>query len=313
MPLWSSVTLEIVCKTLFGGDAKPHVAAVGEAMEAVMQRFNELVSSPLPIPPSWSLWPRNFKVTKAVKTLDAVFAEIINDRRKHPDGDDLLSKLLQADDENALSDKELRDELLTLLAAGHETTALALSFALWLVTKHPDVEQRLITEADTLTDVAQAEKQLRFHYHVINESMRLYPPVWGFGREVTQPFELGGHRLERGTQLYLVQWVTHRDPAFFERPLEFDPQRWEGATSHPKYAYFPFGGGPRVCIGMHFALLESTLILARVLQGFRLELTSDAPLELMPAVTLRPRGGIPAVVRERPSRPTSVSASHGAP
>lgn len=308
----SRVTLEIVCKALFGVDAEPHVEAVGEALHHVMTRFEELVSSPLPIPPQWSFWPKNFKVARAKKILDEVFDDIIRQRRKNPEGDDLLSKLLQADAEHAFSDTELRDELLTLLAAGHETTALALTWALWLVAQHPDIETRLVSEAAALTDVGEAEKQLPLHYRVVHESMRLYPPVWGMGREVIEPFELGGYSLKKGTQVYLVQWVTHRDPKYFADPERFDPDRWL-EPKHPKHAYFPFGGGPRVCIGMHFALLESTLILARVLERFRLDIVPNQEVDLMPAVTLRPRHGIRAVLRERVTHPAEKSPPQKSP
>lgn len=202
-----------------------------------------------------------------------------------------------------MSDTQLRDEVLTLLLAGHETTALALGYALWLLADHPEIQDRLHQEVDalpSLTDHHDLDK-LPLTRAVVLESMRLYPPAWLIGRELTAPTTFAGREFKTGAQLLIPIWLLHRDPRWFPEPTRFHPDRWlDGtATVAPKGAYLPFGGGPRVCIGQHFAMVEATLALAGLARGLRVRPSPGAELELLPSVTLRPRSGIVLGVERR--------------
>ncbi|MCA9634103.1 MAG: cytochrome P450 [Myxococcales bacterium] len=296
----NQLTLRVVAEALTGVDVSKYYDDIARPLDVVMRRFEEMLTSIVPMPPQVPT-PANRRAAKAVKRLEEVLAEIIRERRRAPEGDDLLSELLRAEPAERFNDQELRDELLTLLIAGHETTALALTWALKLVSEHPDVERRLVEESREHPDVVRTTRELRLHEHVVNEAMRLYPPVWGIGRELIRDADIGGYHLPRGTQIYFSQWVTHRDPSYFERPLEFDPDRWEEPT-HPRHAFFPFGAGPRVCVGLNFAMLEAVVILSRVIEAFHLELTRNQDIDLMPAVTLRPRHGLLVTPRKREVR-----------
>lgn len=217
--------------------------------------------------------------------------------------------LLQATDEDGsqLSDQELRDEVMTLLLAGHETTANALSWTLMLLSQHPKSEAKLLQELHsvlgdrppTVTDL----NQLPYLQTVIKESMQLYLPVWPLSREVVRECQIGGYRLPPGTLVYVSPWVMHRDSRFFEAPDQFRPERWADhlEQSSPPGAYLPFGDGPRVCIGQSFAMMEVKLLLARIVQTFHLTLVSDHPIELLPSITLRPKQGIGVVLSQRKS------------
>jgi cytochrome P450 len=208
--------------------------------------------------------------------------------------------LMQARDEQgqAMTERQLRDEVVTLLLAGHETTALALSWTWYLISRHAEVDAKLAAElrdvlggrAPTVADVPQ----LRFTEQVVTEGMRLYPPAWGFGREAIADCEIGGYTVAAGTTIIISPWVSHRDPRYFEHPMEFRPERWSGdlARRQPRFAHMPFGGGPRICIGNRFAMMEAVLILATVAQRFKLEWQSDRSVVPLPSITLRPKGGI---------------------
>ncbi|NET34198.1 MAG: cytochrome P450 [Cyanothece sp. SIO1E1] len=208
--------------------------------------------------------------------------------------------MLQAEDEDGhpLTDQALRDEVMTLLLAGHETTANALTWTLMLLAQNPEKEIKLVQEvqsilAGRLPTIADLP-QLQYTERVLKESMRLYPPAWTLGREVIHDCQVADYHLTRGTLVYLSQWVVHRDGRFFENPEQFWPERWENGLEQrlPRGAYFPFGAGPRVCIGKAFAMMEATLMLAMVVQKFHLALVPDPPIELLPSITLRPRQGL---------------------
>jgi cytochrome P450 len=260
---------------------------------------------------SWIPTPTRRRYRRAVRRLDQIIYEIIAARRAQPgDGEDLLGRLLTTGDETGavMTDQQLRDELLTLFLAGHETTALTLSFAFYLLSVNPAAAARLTAELDEVlgsrSPTAADVPRLRYAGWVIHESMRLYPPAWSIGREAVADCEIGGYPVPKGTQLALVQWLVHRDARWFEDPDAFRPERWDKDLVRrlPRCAYFPFGDGPRVCIGNHFALLEATLLLATVLQRFQLEMAPGATLRLVPSMTLRPAGGLRMVVRERAYR-----------
>jgi cytochrome P450 len=294
----SRVTMEVVADVLFGaGIAHDDVITVRESMEVVNEYLANSPEALLKLP-GWVPTPLNVRVNRAVRRIDGLVYRIIGRRRDGAPQDDLLGTLLSAQDDDGarMTDEQIRDEVITLFLAGHETTALLLAHAFYLLSKHPDVERRLAAEiaaalggrAPTSDDVPA----LPFAERVLKETMRLYPPAWTVGREVAEDVEVGGYVLPKGTQVLASQWVVHRDPRWFPNPEGFDPDRWapERAADVPRFAYFPFGGGPRICIGNHFAMMEATLILALVVQRFRIELCAGERLALKPGVTLRQAG-----------------------
>lgn len=303
------ITMAVVAAVLFGAAITP---AQVEVVAATMHTLNEFyANSPeaLLMLPRWVPTPLNRRVNAAVAALDEVVFSIISARRRGGEPrHDLLDTLLAAQDDGGqgMSDEQLRDEVTTLFLAGHETTALALAHTLYLLAKHPEIERRLVAELDELLGgrlpTVEDAPKLRYTRQVIEESMRLYPPAWTTGREVGREIEIGGYRIPVGAQLLISQWVVHRDPRFFPDPEAFDPDRWspERARQLPRYAYFPFGGGPRVCIGNHFAMLEATLLLAVLVQRHHFELLPGQRLSFVPSVTLRQKGpGLLAKVRGR--------------
>jgi cytochrome P450 len=313
----SRITMQVAAEVLFGeGISTDDVLAVREGMEDVNEY---LANSPEAISklPAWVPTPRNLRVTRAVERLDEVMYRIIARRRAGPVRDDLLGTLLAAqdDDGHRMTDKQLRDEAITLFLAGHETTALLLAHTFYLLSKHPDVERRLFAEVDAVLGgrAASADdvRALSLTERVLKETMRLYPPAWTTGREVAEDVEIGGYFIPKGSQILTSQWVVHRDPRWFPNPEGFDPDRWtpERAKELPKFAYFPFGGGPRVCIGNHFATMEAALVLATIVQRYRVELLAGQRLDLKPAVTLRQKGPglrVRLVERKAARRPVAV-------
>lgn len=309
------VTLQIACKTLFGADVCPNPDVVGRAMEDGLEGIAARFRRTVPLP-SWLPTPANLRLRRSMKALHAVVADIIAGRRAamaraddggKGDGDDLLSMLLSARDEDgtAMTSTQLLDEVLTLLLAGHETTALALSYALFLLAAHPDVQATLAQE---LSDVAGGRlpdyadlPRLPYLRNVVTESMRLYPPADLLGREAIEDCNVGGIPVRRGTNLFVSQWVMHRDGRYFPDPLKFDPDRWTETfeRSLPRFVYFPFGAGPRYCIGQTFAIAEAALVLAVLCQRFTFEPDPTFTLELHPGITLRPRAGVRVAVRVR--------------
>ena len=303
------LTLTVVTQALLGSDSYANAAAVNQAAVAIQNDFNSRFQSAFPIP-FWLPHPKNWRLRRQIRRLEVILQQFINERRQRKDDrDDLLSLLIRArDDSNqtGLSDRQLRDEVMTIFLAGHETTANALAWTWSLLIRHPQMFARLFDEVDavlvgrppTAADVAR----LTFIEHVFLESMRLYPPAYVIGREVQADYQIGGFTVPAGASLMMSQWVMHRDPRFFERPEEFDPDRWKEAElrKRTKYAYFPFGGGPRVCIGNSFALFEAVLVIATVAQEYEIA-TAGEPTEMIPsvAVTLRPKGGVPALVTRR--------------
>ncbi len=237
--------------------------------------------------------------------MDRLVYRIIAEHRDGRDRGDLLSALMQARDEEGrpMSEEQLRDETITMLLAGHETTALALTWTWYLVSQHPEVAERLEAEADALADGRPGIEdlpRLPFTERVVKESMRLYPPAYSFGREALEDDEILGWPVAAGTTLFVFPWVLHRDARFYSEPLAFAPDRWtaEFERTLPRLAYLPFGAGPRMCIGREFARMELALIVATIAQRFRIEWASERPIP-MASITLRPTGGLRAVVRRR--------------
>jgi cytochrome P450 len=244
----------------------------------------------------------NRRLRASKRKVDKVILAIIEARRNQNGGgqDDLLSLLIRARDEDGsvMTDTQVRDEAMTLFLAGHETTALALTYSLYLLATHPECQARLAGELDRVlggrTPVLGDLESLRYTDAVVLESMRLYPPAWALARQALTDVEIGGYQFRKGAAFVMSPWVVQRDPKNFDEPEVFKPERWDNDLSRrlPRFAYFPFGGGPRVCIGNRFAMMEATLVLAVAIQRFRFEVTPETALSLLPSVTLRPRQAV---------------------
>jgi len=300
------LTLAIVVRSLFGLELEDGAAAaVAPALDRVMSHFAKMQAL---VVPSWVPTPENLGYRAAVRRLYHTVDEIVR-RRREAGGDtgDLISMLLQARDEhgNPMSDQQVRDEAITLMLAGHETTAITLSFCWELLSRHPEAEAALHRELDsvlggrepTVEDLAS----LPFTEGVVKESLRLFPPAWSLSREAVEADEIAGWPIPAGAMVWMNQWTVHRDRRFYREPLAFQPQRWvEGLERYlPRYAFFPFGGGSRMCIGLSFAMMEARLVLATLAQRFRLERLTQGEVELLPTITLRPRHGMPMRLHAR--------------
>ena len=304
---FEALTSKIALKTLFdledSGDRQRFSGTLKLAFELMNVRLRRIFKLPL-----WVPTPANLRLQGAVGELDRTVEGFIASGRSRRDiGDDLLSRLLvaQHEDGTRMSDLQLRDEAMTLYLAGHETTALTLAWSWYLLSQNPNVENELVSEWQHVlagaTPTADQLHRLPYTAAVIAESMRLYPPVYVIGREATDDLELGGYRVKRGYTVLMSQWVSHRDPRYFPEPEEFRPERWENGLAKriPKFAYYPFGGGQRLCVGSSFALMEAAIILAAVGQRYRFTLDPDAVIGIKPQITLLPANGIPATLERR--------------
>jgi cytochrome P450 len=303
------VTLDIVATTLFGADVTDQSHEIDESLRSVLRAFGASFNRMAPLP-SWFPMLGKRRARAAVRGLNGVVQRLIDERRRDSQPrNDLLSMMLNArdeDDGSQMTDLQLADEARTFLLAGHETTALTLSWSFYLLANHPQAQAQLQTElqsvlGDRLPEVADIPR-LKFAEQIVLEAMRLYPPAFMIGREPLADCELGGYTIPAGTTIFMSPWVMHHDERFYERPERFEPERWVGerAAALPKMAYFPFGGGPRICIGNTFAMMESVLLLTTIVQGWSLRLVADHPIKLSPVLTLRPRYGIKVVVSKRP-------------
>jgi cytochrome P450 len=310
-----NLTLSIVCTTLFGVDISQEAHGVGTAHSLCLQHAEKQILALVPIPESIPT-PANRRYARAVGTIREVIDRLIDERRSSgEDRGDLLSTLAFARYEETgelMEHDQLRAEVITLLLNGHETVSDALGWAFYLLSKHPHVAQKLHAElATTLggrTPTIDDLKGLKYTSWVLEEAMRLYPPAWVIERDTIGEDEVGGYRLPPDSTVVLSQWVTHRHPDVWENPEGFEPERFspERSAARHRFAYFPFGGGPRLCVGNHFAKMEMTLILAMVAQRYQLDLVPGHPVELEPVITLRPKHGILTTLR--PRKPESVSA-----
>jgi cytochrome P450 len=314
----SRLTMEVVAEVLFGaGIGEADVRTVSSALAVMNSLLGNSVEAALRLP-LWVPTPKHVAARQHLTSVDALVHRFIDDRRRQgvENRDDLLSALLSAvdDDGTRMSDTQLRDETITLFLAGHETTSLALSHAFYLLGKNPDVLARVQAEVDTVLGgrlpTESDVPKLSLTERVIKEAMRLYPPAWVTGREVAQPITIAGRTIPVGTQVIVSQWLVHRDPRWWPRPEAFDPDRFlpELAKTRPRFAYFPFGGGPRVCIGSHFAMLEAVLMLALIASRFEVELLPFEQLRFAPSVTLQPKGG-GVRVRFQPRSSASTASS----
>ena len=295
------LTLGIAGRTLFSVDVSADADTVGRAVNIILPYVDHRFTHPLSLP-VWVPTPRNLRFKQAVRVMDRVVYGIIAERRRgKSENVDLLSLLEQARDEETgegMTDKQLRDEVLTFFVAGHETSATALTWTWYLLACHPAVTQRLCDEIDHVLDgrppTFDDAARLTYARQVVQESMRLYPPVYVVVRCAAQDDEIGGYHIPAGSSVALSAYVTQRHPDFWERPAEFDPERFnpERVAARPKYAYFPFIGGPHQCIGNEFALLEMEIILAMVLQRFRLEMLPGQTVKPHASLGLKPAGPI---------------------
>ena len=295
------LTLQIVAKTLFSADVTNEANEVGRAMTTLVNMFNYLL---LP----FSEWfeklplPQTRRLNRARNTLNSIIFQFIDEnRRSGEDKGDLLSMLLAARDESdgsAMSDEQVRDEALTLFLAGHETTAVAMTWTWYLLSENPEAEAKLYDELSSVSvDAFKFEDipDLRYTEAIIAESMRLFPPAWAVGRLATEDHRFGDFDIPKNSLVLASQWVTHHDPRFWDDPEQFRPERWFNTSikeAGQRFHYFPFGGGVRRCIGESFAWTEAILLLATLAKKWRLELLPEQKIGLQPMITLRPKFGM---------------------
>lgn len=302
------VTLRIAGETLLSTDPSDQASDIARAIDVVLHEAVARINSPLGVPESWPT-PRNVRFRRAAEDLDRIVLATISARRSGAErSDDLAQMLVEARDPETgegMSDRQLRDEIMTMFLAGHETTANALTWTLTLLSRFPSIARALHEEAvEVLGDrsaCAEDLPRLDLARRVFLESMRLYPPVWVVGRSPSVDVELGGFDIPQGSLVFVCQWITHRHPDFWENPEGFDPDRWlpERAKSLHRYQYFPFALGPRMCIGAGFAQQEAQLLLATFVRRFRLDLVPGHPVVPEPLVTLRPKHGVLMHVHRR--------------
>ena len=310
------LTLQIVVRALFKVEAE-ETAEISSALNLIMSNTTG-IRILLPPIARYLPTPRMISFRRAVARMDnTVYSIIAQHRANKVDSGDLLSMLMAARDEDGsrMSDQQLRDEVLTFLIAGHETTALTLTWTWHLLAQHPEVERKLHQELDHVLGGRVPEfsdlPALTYTERVIKESMRLYPPAWSLARTVISDFDLRGYHIPAGANVVMSQWIMHRNPAYFPEPTKFDPDRWspEKAQKLPRFAYFPFGGGPRQCIGSSFAMMEATLLLATIAQRFRLRAVPDHPVVPIPSFTLRPKYGLRMTLEARTAAANPIESN----
>ncbi len=308
------LTMVIVGQALFGTNVEEESAEIGQAITMLLLGSRRLRL------PFWQTimrlpLPDNRRIVEAGARLDSFIYQMIAERRSaiergvEPPQQDLLAMLLLARDDlnggKGMSDQLIRDEALTLFLAGHETTANALTWTWYLLSQHPEIEQKLIDELNTVLNgrlpPPQDVDKLVYTRQVLSESMRMYPPSWTISREALDDYSVGNYLLPAGSVILMSQWVMHHDPRYYPNPDVFDPERWtsENVAARPKFSYFPFGGGPRVCIGEPFAWMEAILVLATLAQHWKMRLVPTQKIALLPQVTLRPKYGMHMMLSER--------------
>jgi len=302
------LTLQVVGKTLFDADVAGDAREVGRTLDVLMRlgaNFGRSILVPL-----WLPTPRNIRATLGIRRLEKIIFRIISERRESGrDAGDLLSMMLAAQDEDGsrMTDQQLRDESITIFLAGHETTANLLSWTWRLLAQNPAVEKKLHEELDGIlggrAPGLEDLPRLEYMNNLLTESLRLYPPAWGMARLTIEEHEIAGYPLHPGMGVAFVQWVVHRDLRWYDAPEEFRPERWADGLAKriPRFAYFPFGGGPRQCIGNTFALMEASLILATIAQRFQFRLVPGHQVTPLASITLRPRNGIRVTLQSRKS------------
>jgi cytochrome P450 len=293
----TQVTLDIVSQTLMSTEVKGDFKNISDALLLIMEGMMKIFKVPF-----WIPTPGNIRMQSKRKILDDTIYKIIDDRRKNKaEYNDLLTMLMEVEDADTaerMTNKQLRDEVITIFLAGHETTANALSFALYLLAQHPEMKQRIADEVKQAIGDSEMTyenvSRLSYTMMVIKEAMRLYPPVWGITRDAAKEDIIGGHRIKKGDSIVVSPWAVHRLEKYWENPLQFDPERFspERIKNIHRYAWFPFGGGQRLCIGNNFALMEMQIVLALMCSQFDFKVADGFKVELEPLVTLRPRNGM---------------------
>ena len=301
---------KIAAATLFNTRVDEDVEQIGQALTDVLEITEVLVSPIAEIVMALPFLPLTSKVSKGIKALDDIIYRFIDEHMVNPDQGDFLSILINAKQAQGIDiakpaeKKQLRDEALTIFLAGHETTANALTFSWYLLSCNPKNYLFMLQEIDKVTQGGEIKpehvNQLTYCRNVLAESMRLYPPAWAIGRVLKKDYAIGGYLLPANSEVWMSQYILHRDPRFYDEPLEFKPERWlpEEVEKRPRFSYFPFSAGPRNCIGEQFAWLEGTLILATLSQKFTFKALSK-DVTLLPQVTLRPKDGMKMTISER--------------
>ncbi len=300
------ITMQVVGRALFGADVESAVPAVRRAVPFLSERAIQRGLSPFTVPAHWPT-PGNRKAVRYQGSMYDVVDELVTARRANPvEAEDLLGLLLNARDPETgegLSDKEVRDQVLVFLLAGHETTSTSLAFTFHLLGHHPEIQEKVQEEIDRVWGdgpTLETVRELRYTTMAIKEAMRLYPAAHGMGRIAKKDDEIGGYRIPAGSPVFASTWATHRHPAFWDEPERYDPERFtpEAEKARHRYAYFPFGGGPRACIGQHFSMMEAALLVGALLRNFKVTTSSD-PVKLLAGITLRPAGTMPASITSR--------------
>ncbi len=312
-PEMMTLTLRIAAETLFDARIEDDVQAIDHSVHDLIDCLDQRFNRPILIP-DWLPLPGNRRYLAAIRRIEVVIERLVRERRLSGEAEgkrDLLSRLMTARDERRqpMSDELIRDEAITALLAGHETTALALSWAIRLLSLNPDAGEVAAREIEAVVGSGPVANEhldrLPMTEAIVQEAMRLYPPAWVIGRESLSAFEIGGHRFGAGTTVLISPWVLHRDPRYFDRPDEFLPARWiERKQRLPRFAFMPFGGGPRICIGQRFAMMEAVLLLATILRDFSFEPIPGRDPKPFASITLRPDGGVWVKVRRR--RPAAI-------
>ena len=305
-----AVTQSIIVRTMFSTDLGAAAEIVNRTWPIINRRIGETfwstkIETVLPLAANRRFW-------RALRELDDVVFRIVADRRRTVrDEADLLSMLLSARDEDTgagMTDRQLRDEVVTMLLAGHETTSLALAWTYYLLSRNPDAEAGIADEVNRVIGEARPSfahlDGLVHTRRVLEESLRLYPPAWGFSRRALADDDIVGYRIRRGWLVFMIPFVVHRRAALWPDPERFDPDRFapERVAARPRFAYIPFGGGPRACVGNQFAMVEALLIVATIAQRYRIEIVPGQDIRPEPLITLRPAPGIRALVARRPPR-----------
>lgn len=300
------LTQTIILRTMFSTDIGHQAANIADSFGIALEYLNFAMMAPFPILQALPT-PANLRFRQAMRVIDSAVYGIIAERRESGvKRNDLLQMLIDARDEETgegMSDRQMHDEVLTIFLAGHETTASLLSWTFYLLGQDAQVEERLRSEIATVVDGRAPSMEdiskLRYTGQVLHESLRMFPPAWMFARTPIDDDEIGGYHIPAGSMIMLSPYVTHRLPQFWDEPDRFDPDRFDPdrENDRPRYAFFPFGGGPRLCIGNNFALMEAPTILSMILQNFQFKLAEGYPVKGQPAATLRPRPGVFAHIK----------------
>jgi cytochrome P450 len=302
------LTLAIVAKTLFGAEIRSGADDIGKSLTTIVNQFPRMLF-PLSEYLDKVPLPGTRKFFNALETLDNTVYHLIEERRRSKeDKDDLLSMLLWAQDEEGgegLTDVQVRDEAMTLFLAGQESTANSLVWTWYLISQHPDVEEKLHDEihsvlGERLPAVDDLQK-LVFTRMVFSESLRLYPPAWTVVRRAIEDYQVDGYVVPSGADIYMSEYVVHHDPRFFPDPFKFDPERWtqDQGSSLPQFAYFPFGGGPRRCVGESFAWMEGMMVIATIASKWKMHLVPGQTIVPKALITIRPKRGMKMIMEKR--------------